>query len=119
MPSGMPSLNCTPMCTYIFLSNDLSVAMVQVAKEAEMQLVQLVTLLKLPAVKEVPSSITIVAVRALGAIAAQRPQYLGRVLPTLLALATSSNQNGVQTQSLSGRVEVSRHLYWICICTST
>lgn len=53
---------------------------------------QLVGLIKLPALTNLPGSVSIVILKGLGSIAAQRPQYLGRILPTLLSLASNLEQ---------------------------
>ena len=53
---------------------------------------QLVSLVKAPGLPSLPGSISIVIIKGLGSIAQQRPQYLGRILPTLLSLASSLKQ---------------------------
>ena len=71
------------------------------ATEAQEHLLQLVGVLKRPAVLALPGAVAIVAVKAAGAVAALRPQHAGRVLPTLLALAASSAQVGHMQTLLS------------------
>lgn len=53
---------------------------------------QLVSMIKAPGLPSLPGSISIVIIKGLGSIAQQRPQYLGRILPTLLSLATNQKQ---------------------------
>ena len=51
----------------------------------------LVALLKGPTVERLPGPLRIVAVKAAGVLAVQRPSLIGRVLPCLLALAEGSS----------------------------
>lgn len=51
----------------------------------------LVALLKGPTAARLPGPLRIVAVKAAGVLAVQRPSFIGRVLPCLLALAESSS----------------------------
>ena len=53
---------------------------------------QLVSLIKPPGLPSLPGNISIVIIKGLGSIAQQRPQYLGRILPTLLSFAASLKQ---------------------------
>lgn len=64
----------------------------QVAKEADGTIQQLVGLIKPPGLTALPGPVVIVVLKGLGSIAAQRPQYLGRILPTLLSLASTLKQ---------------------------
>ncbi len=61
------------------------------ARDAEALLLQLLAMVKQSALVTLPGSVAIVVVKAVGSIAAQRPQYLGRVLPTLLLAASVSS----------------------------
>ena len=61
----------------------------QLAKEAEAQLLQLVGQLKAPSLAALPSAVAVVVIRASGAVAQQRPQLLGRIMPTLVGLASA------------------------------
>ena len=70
---------------------DTPTEMLQVAREAEGHVMQLLSLIKLPALNSLPGSVAIVAVKAMGVIAQQRPQFLGRILPTLLSIAAAAN----------------------------
>ena len=65
----------------------------QVARDAEALLLQLLGMVKQSALVTLPGSVAIVVIKAVGSIAAQRPQYLGRVLPTLLSAASASSAN--------------------------
>jgi hypothetical protein len=47
-------------------------------------------LLRAPGVEQLSGPLRIVAIKAAGALAAQRPRLLGRLLPPLLALAKST-----------------------------
>ena len=60
-----------------------------VVREAEALLGQLAALLKQTAGDGVPPAVAAAAVRAAGGVAQQRPQFMGRLLPPLLALANS------------------------------
>lgn len=63
------------------------------ARDAEALLLQLLGMVKQPALSSLPGSVAIVVIKAVGSIAAQRPQYLGRVLPSLLSAASASSGN--------------------------
>lgn len=78
----------------------------QVARDAEVLLLQLLGMVKQSALASLPGSVAIVAVKAVGTLAAQRPQYLGRVLPTLLSAATAK---GTATVRLSCSVHNSQN----------
>jgi hypothetical protein len=58
-------------------------------RDAQALLAQLVALLKQRVGEQVSGPVAATAVRAAGGIALQRPQFLGRLLPPLLALANS------------------------------
>ena len=62
----------------------------QVAKQAEGHVLQLLAMVKLPGLRQLPGSVAIVGVKSVAYLAQQRPQYLGRVMPTLLSIASSS-----------------------------
>ena len=64
----------------------------QVAKESDSVVQQLVGLIKPPGGTGLPGPVSVVTLKGLGAIAQQRPQYLGRILPTLLKLASTLTQ---------------------------
>ena len=53
---------------------------------------QLVSLIKAPGLTALPGPVAIVILKGLGSIAQQRPLYLGRILPTLLSLASTVKQ---------------------------
>ncbi len=55
-------------------------------------ILQLVSLIKAPGLTALPGPLAIVILKGLGSIAQQRPLYLGRILPTLLSLASTVNQ---------------------------
>ena len=74
----------------------------QVAKESDNVIQQLVGLMKLPGGTALPGPVSIVTLKGLGAIAQQRPQYLGRILPTLLKLASVLTQPQVLVSAGSG-----------------
>ena len=61
----------------------------QLVKEAEAQLLQLMGQLKTPHLAALPSAVAVVAIRAAGTVAQQRPQLLGRIMPTLVGLASA------------------------------
>ncbi len=61
----------------------------QVAKETDGVIQQLVSLIKTPGLTELPGPLAIVTLKGLGSIAQQRPLHLGRILPTLLSLAST------------------------------
>ena len=64
----------------------------QVAKECDSIVQQMMGLIKSPGGSMLPGPVSIVTLKGLGAIAQQRPQYLGRILPTLLKLASVLTQ---------------------------
>ena len=68
----------------------------QLVKEAQQQMGQLLGVLKLPAVTQLPGSVAIVVVKALGVIAGQRPNHAGRILPMLLRLTAASKDGQPQ-----------------------
>ena len=65
---------------------------------------QLVSMIKMPGMPSLPGSISIVIIKGLGSIAQQRPQYLGRILPTLLSLASNVKQPQVPSSVVSPSV---------------
>lgn len=67
---------------------------VQLATEAQGATAQLVGILKAPGVFELPGTIAVVAFRAAAAIGTQRPNQLGRILPTLLTVASAAAKSG-------------------------
>ncbi len=68
----------------------------QVAKECDSIVQQMVGLIKPPGGIMLPGPVSIVTLKGLGVISQQRPQYLGRILPTLLKLASVLTQPQVQ-----------------------
>ena len=60
--------------------------MLQLMREAEMHLGQLTSMLRAPGVAALPGTVAIVAVKAAGSIAQQRPFFISKVLPVLLGL---------------------------------
>lgn len=58
-------------------------------REAEVHLMQLVNMLRGPGVAALPGSVAIVAVKAAGSIALQRPFFFSKVLPVLLAVTSA------------------------------
>ena len=60
--------------------------MLQLMREAEMHLGQLTSMLRAPGVTALPGTVAIVAVKAAGSIAQQRPFFISKVLPVLLGL---------------------------------
>ena len=79
---------CTMQCMRVSADWPQSPAL-QLVKEAEAQLLQLVAQLKAPHLAALPSAVAVVAIRAAGAVAQQRPQLLGRIMPTLVGLASA------------------------------
>lgn len=57
-------------------------------QEADVLLRSLVDMLKAPAVSSLPGPVTIAVIKAVSYLGLQRPNFLGKVLPTLMALAT-------------------------------
>ena len=55
-------------------------------------ILQLVSLIKAPGLTALPGPLAIVILKGLGSVAQQRPLYLGRILPTLLSLASTVKQ---------------------------
>ena len=66
----------------------------QLANEAQAAISQLVGMLKPPAVYELPGTVAVVTFRAATAVATQRAPHMGRILPTLLAVANGSCKQG-------------------------
>lgn len=60
--------------------------MLQLMREAEVHLGQLTSMLRAPGVAALPGTVAIVAVKAAGSIALQRPFFFSKVLPVLLGL---------------------------------
>lgn len=58
----------------------------QLMREAEVHLGQLTSMLRTPGVSALPGTVAIVAVKAAGSIAQQRPFFFSKVLPALLGL---------------------------------
>ena len=58
-------------------------------REAEVHLMQLVNMLRRPGVAALPGTVAIVAVKAAGSIALQRPFFYNKVLPVFLAVASA------------------------------
>ena len=50
---------------------------------------QLVNMLRAPGVSALPGTVAIVAVKAAGSIAQQRPFFINKILPVLVALASA------------------------------
>ena len=67
-------------------NNSNGTAMLQLMREAEMHLGQLTSMLRAPGVAALPGTVAIVAVKAAGSIAQQRPFFITKVLPVLLGL---------------------------------
>lgn len=65
-----------------------------VVRDAEAALSQLVALLRRRLGEQVPPALAVTAVRSAAGIAQQRPQFVGRLLPPLLALAASDSLQG-------------------------
>ena len=63
-------------------------------REAEVHLMQLVNMLRRPGVAALPGTVAIVAVKAAGSIALQRPLFFSKVLPVFLAVASTQVRNG-------------------------
>ena len=63
--------------------------LLQLMREAEMHVGQLVNMLRAPGVSALPGTVAIVAVKAAGNIAQQRPFFINKILPVLVALASA------------------------------
>ncbi len=66
-----------------------SVSLLQLMREAETHLGQLLNMLRAPGVATLPGAVAIVAVKAAGSIAQQRPFFMNKVLPVLIALGSA------------------------------
>ncbi len=66
----------------------MAVSLLQLMREAETHLGQLVNMLRAPGVA-LPGAVAIVAVKAAGSIAQQRPFFMNKVLPVLIALGSA------------------------------
>jgi symplekin len=82
---------------------------VQLARDAQGVLTLLMGLLKAQDADRLSSSATLVAVKALTAIGLQRNQHMGRILPTLLGLA-SAGENGESVPHASLKAELKKGL---------
>lgn len=69
--------------------------MLQLMREAEVHMMQLVNMLRRPGVAALPGTVAIVAVKAVGTIALQRPVFYRKVLPVLLAVASTQVRRGI------------------------
>lgn len=58
-------------------------------READTHLGQLVNMLRAPGVATLPGAVAIVAVKAAGSIAQQRPFFMNKILPVLIALGSA------------------------------
>ncbi len=58
-------------------------------REAEVHLGQLVNMLRAPGIAALPGTVAIVAVKAAGSIAQQRPFFMNKVLPVLIGLGST------------------------------
>ena len=63
--------------------------LLQLMREAEVHLGQLVNMLRAPGVAALPGTVAIVAVKAAGSIAQQRPFFMNKVLPVLIGLGSA------------------------------
>ncbi|KAK9793182.1 hypothetical protein WJX73_008046 [Symbiochloris irregularis] len=66
------------------------------AKEAQASIGQLVGILKAPGIFDLPGTIAVVAFRTAASIGTQRPVQLGRILPTILAVANSAAKTSAE-----------------------
>lgn len=75
-------------------------------REAETHLGQLVNMLRAPSIATLPGAVAIVAVKAAGSIAQQRPFFMNKVLPVLIALGSAQeagpSTGGVQKSVKTG-----------------
>lgn len=78
-------------CAALFIRG---VLVLQLMREAETHLMQLVNMLRRPGIAALPGTVAIVAVKAVGTIALQRPVFYSKVLPVLLAVASTQVQDG-------------------------
>ncbi|KAK9830014.1 hypothetical protein WJX72_009205 [[Myrmecia] bisecta] len=85
------------------------------AREAEAHLMELVAMLKPPKVDSLAGPITIVAIKVVSSIAQQRPNFMGRVLPTLLGLASRCGEEG-STVAVSTSTAVKAALLTVLRC---
>eukprot|EP00884_Botryococcus_braunii_P012027 jgi/Botrbrau1/20825/Bobra.0156s0050.3 len=69
------------------------------ARDAQDVLTRLIGLLKPPELERLSNSATLVAIKALTAIALQRNQHMGRILPTLLGLTLTGGDQGSAKQA--------------------
>ncbi len=69
--------------------SQMAVSLLQLMREAETHLGQLVNMLRAPGVATLPGAVAIVAVKAAGSIAQQRPFFMNKVLPVLIALGSA------------------------------
>ena len=67
-------------------------------REAEVHLMQLVNMLRRPGAAALPGTVAIVAVKAAGSIALQRPLFFSKVLPVFLAVASTQVRNGIKSK---------------------
>ena len=67
----------------------MAVSLLQLMREAETHLGQLVNMLRAPGVATLPGAVAIVAVKAAGSIAQQRPFFVNKILPVLIALGSA------------------------------
>ncbi|KAA6422561.1 MAG: hypothetical protein FRX49_07422, partial [Trebouxia sp. A1-2] len=75
-------------------------------READTHLGQLVNMLRAPGVATLPGAVAIVAVKAAGSIAQQRPFFMNKILPVLIALGSAQeagpSTGGVQKSVKTG-----------------
>lgn len=78
----------------------------QLARDAQEVLTRLISLLKPPELDRLSNTATLVAIKALTAVALQRNQHMGRILPTLLGLAVAGgNQENAKQASLKAELK--------------
>ena len=99
VPGVLPAPRALP-------TDNLLISKVQLVKEGEALVGAVNTLLKSTTEQEVAAPVAMTCIRAAMTFVQQRPQFMGRIMPTLLSLARSSasGQTGVSPEGGNGHV---------------
>lgn len=84
--------------------------LLQLMREAEVHVGQLVNMLRAPGVAALPGTVAIVAVKAAGSIAQQRPFFMNKILPVLVSFGSA--QVRIAT-TLCNPLRLDCHAVWL------
>lgn len=84
--------------------------LLQLMREAEVHVGQLVNMLRAPGVAALPGTVAIVAVKAAGSIAQQRPFFMNKILPVLVSFGSAQVRNAM---TLCNPLRLDCHAVWL------